>query len=266
MTKTVAFPGGRSKSVSLARPGAQPPSVYGAIHRAWNALFLSLALDPFIALYSKPIFSLHFAFQLCIPVTLALIPFLSQGILQGALGELRGSQKRALDKQLSPLMQLALASVAILGSSKFFFAQNFDLGPALVVVVLLVLGTGKTISKLIRDMNADKDRFRENPLAQVTRWEEQLVVLSIVPIALARGVSLMGSLSVNEETIPLVALLPFLATSFLMIAMLQPKRELFVGFCKRCKQPVPIVMVALGACLKCDTSLATEGAGRIARH
>jgi hypothetical protein len=245
----------RLQSKTSGRPSGQPPSVYGAIHTAWQALFLSLALDPFIALYSKPLFSLPFAFQLCIPVTLTLIPFLSQGILQGALGELRGTQKRALDKKITPLMQLALATLAILGSSKFLFAQSFEFGPALVIIVLVLFGTGKTISKLMSEMKADRERFRKNPLAQVTRWEEQLVVLSIAPIALARGVGLVGALSAHGEAAPLIALLPFLVTSSIMVAMLKPRRELFTGFCKRCKQPVPIVMVALGSCLRCDASL-----------
>jgi hypothetical protein len=42
--------------------------------------------------------------------------------------------------------------------------------------------------------------------------------------------------------------------------MLRPNRDLFVGMCKSCKHPVPIVFQDLGSCLHCDANL------RIAYH
>jgi uncharacterized BrkB/YihY/UPF0761 family membrane protein len=124
------------------------------------------------------------------------------------------------------------------------------IGIAVFIMLLALQAIMQTVRKTWKHtQNLQRDGWNRLEL-----WEQQLVLLALTPQILARGISLSAALSQQAQDQWLNFLLHF-TVSALFLGMLRPHRRFFVGFCRTCKQPVPIVFVNVGGCLRCDENL-----------
>lgn len=153
---------------------------------------------------------------------------------------------------------LAVSAGLVILFKIFMFAQLPAV--ALLILALVVLwGSRKYLSQVQTQTAHDKELFALNPWAQVERWEHQVLVFAVLPLLLARAIGVCGDLADISPDAGATRLI-FIAVSALFLAMLRPDRTLFVGLCKSCKRPVPVVFQDIGSCLSCDERL------RIAYH
>jgi hypothetical protein len=220
----------------------------------WQAILLSLGLDLLIATFATPRVPLSTGFALASVSALIALPFVDQQRVHKILSRLRGAHKKGISAASAriPLIMVALASVAILGKSIAFIGVS-GLFPALAIIIVLG-GVIKHGIQTYREGQRDLERLRDNAWSTVARWEQQLVIVSLAPMLFARIISLCGAFSIVSEESKILRLI-FFGTSLLFLLMLRPHKAFFLSSCKRCKQPVPIVLSDLGSCLGCDRDL-----------
>lgn len=136
------------------------------------------------------------------------------------------------------------------------FLMFMHLPPAVLIAVLLfvVAGSRKYISQMSKQGAEDKALFATNPWAKVQRWEHQVLVFATLPLLFARAISVCGAFAELPPGNDVTRLV-FIGVSALFLGMLRPDRDFFIGICKKCKHPVPIVFQDLGSCLNCDGNL-----------
>lgn len=125
---------------------------------------------------------------------------------------------------------------------------------ALILVAFLVLGAIKSAKHAIDKEKASRELFKDSPWSHISQWEAQLVTILGIPMLLARAVSIFTTVSATADAAHTSTLVGFFVSAILL-AMLKPERRFFVGFCGRCKHPVPIVFVDYGSCPLCDERL-----------
>lgn len=244
-----------STSVNRRRTSNRRGSLHGTILTIWNVVLLSLALDPLIVLYSKPQLSPPLALFAATVVGFATLPLLSQSSLQNILAQLRGMQKRSNKRASSSATVAIIGMVALVASAKLMLLPQLDITRALFIGVFIIFAIFKSASDLLRVMRNERILFVKNPLAQVVRWEEQLVIFCSIPFFMARAISFFGALSVDPNEISGPNFAPFFLCSFVLLALMKPQKAHFEGYCRRCKQPIPIVLVTMGSCPRCDDTL-----------
>lgn len=220
----------------------------------WQLLVASLILDPLIPLVASTRIPLDLATIIATWCAIGLLPFLAQERLHRTLSNLRllHSQRVAVGSQTVPISLAVSAGVVIL-LKIFMFAQLPAV--ALVILALVVLwGSRKYLSQVRTQTAQDKELFALNPWAQVERWEHQVLVFAVLPLLLARAIGVCGDLADISPDAGGTRFL-FIAISALFLVMLRPDRSLFVGMCKSCKRPVPVVFQDIGSCLSCDERL-----------
>lgn len=220
----------------------------------WQTILLSLGLDLLIATFATPRVPLSTGFALAILSALMVLPFIDQHRVHSTLSRLRGVHKKGISATSAtiPLVMVALASVALLGKFIAFIGVS-GLFPA-IAIIIVIGGVIKHAVQTYREGQQDIESLRNNAWFKVARWEQQLVIVSLAPMVLARAISLCGALSIVPEGSSHLRLI-FFGTSFLFLLMLRPHKPFFLSSCKRCKQPVPIVLSDLGSCLGCDEEL-----------
>ncbi|MEY4670113.1 MAG: hypothetical protein RL518_2812 [Pseudomonadota bacterium] len=223
-------------------------------HLVWQILLGSLILDPLIPLITTVRIPFDLATTLATWCAIGTLPFLAQDRVHQTLSKLRLLHKKSLDVGSKTIpLSLALSAGAVVLFKILMFA---DLPPAVLgVLALVILWASRRYLSQIRTQNAqDRELFASNPWAKVERWEHQVIVFALLPLIFARAIAWCGDLadlSSEDENCRLI----FLAISALFLGMLRPDRSFFVGVCKACKHPVPIVFQDIGSCLSCDARL-----------
>lgn len=226
-----------------------PHSILSAL---WKIVALSLLLDPLLWSLPHPTLPQAIAERAALLCSLLTLPFLKQASVCHRVGALRRGNKAAVDgkSKRSRGMFVALLILAIL--LKLLLVGRVDNVAAVVLVAFLVFGAIKSAKNAIEKEKASRELFKDSPWSHISQWEAQLVTIVGIPIMLARVVSLCATLSVDAT--PFSNLAAFLVSAILL-AMLRPEKRFFLGFCERCKHPVPIVFVDYGSCPLCDERL-----------
>ena len=233
-------------------------TVFERVNLCWTILLLSALLDPFLSTILIPRVKIEVAYSaalLCIGV---IIPLLDQHRWQRALGFLRSMHKRSLTEKAS-FASTALIAVVVIASlvKGLFFAASFKGLLGMVFALFLLVALVQATLKGLAERKQEREQFTLTPRSQIERWEEQLLILSVAPMVVARIISGLGVLS----AFPVVdwpQRLPFFLLGFILMVMLQPERRTFQGICPRCKQPVPRVLVEMGSCYRCNEGLRGE--------
>lgn len=225
----------------------------------WQILIGSLVIDPFVPLVTSLRAPLDLATTIATWCAIGTLPFLAQERVHQALSKLRvlHTKNLAIGSHTVPL-SLGFGAAVIVFSKIYMFA---NLPPSLLapLVLLVLFASRKYLKQVSTQTESDKALFASNPWAKVERWEQQVIVFALLPLLLARAIGLCGALadvSPHEEYVRLL----FIGLSALFLGMLRPDRSFFVGLCRKCKHPVPIVFQDIGSCLSCDARL------RIAYH
>lgn len=227
-------------------------------HLLWSILLGSLVADPLIPLITTPQIPLELATLVAVLCAALSLPFIAQTSLHAILSRLRHMHAESL-KGSRGLAYGLTGSAAILLFGKGLLAAKVSPILALVIFLIVASGLRSYMNKFLKQGEEDKKLFKSNPWAQVQRWEEQLIVFVSLPLVLARVIGLCGAFAdIPTEDAPLRFV--FLGVSALFLGMLQPNRPFFIGYCRRCKHPTPIVFQDMGSCLNCDVGL------RIAYH
>lgn len=228
--------------------------LYEKIDRIWKLILFSYVLDLFLFTRQFNLLPTEVAIALAGLASGLLFPLLSKERFHRYLHLLRASQYKSVEKDQKIFVVLALLIAFLATGAKIGLAVQLPLIPALVVAFMIAFAALRGGKKVVQDMRKERERFKAQPFAQVERWEEQVIVLSITPMLLARVISALGVIQTTTPESSLALLLPFSLVSITFLAMLKPSPQSFRGFCPRCRQPVPLVVVTLGSCSKCDPS------------
>jgi len=220
----------------------------------WQTLFASILVDPIISLLVTPRIPRDEALLVATLFALACLPFLAQQRLHTVLSKLRHLHARNLEgnSQLLPLL-LGVGVFAII-VVKALLLIRLPIFISATMLTIALAGGLKYLVQIKKQSSNDRELFETNPWAKVQRWEQQVLVFSILPLLFARLISTCGAFAeipAGQE----VERLLFIAVSALFLAMLRPERSFFISMCPRCKHPVPIVFRDLGSCLNCSEHL-----------
>jgi hypothetical protein len=225
----------------------------------WQFLFGSLFLDPIIPILITPQLPIDVATSIAILCAIAVLPFLGQRTLHKILSSLRHIHSKSLTVGSKALpFSLALSATVVILLKVLMFS-HLPRGFLVAILVVMVWGSRKFITQVGKQTEQDKKLFSSNPWAKVQRWEHQVLVFAVLPLVLARIISVCGAFAVlmpEQEEVRI----DFIVISALFLGMLKPDRSFFIGTCKKCQRPVPIVFQDIGSCLTCDANL------RIAYH
>jgi hypothetical protein len=225
----------------------------------WQILLGSLIVDPFIPLVTTLRVPLDLASTVAMWCAIGTLPFLAQERVHRTLSKLRLLHTKRLDVGSTAVpLSLGLGAGVVILFKIFMFA---NLPPALLGTIALVIlwASRSIITQVGTQSKQDRALFASNPWAKVERWEYQVIVFAILPLIFARAIACCGdvaNVSADDEHIRLL----FIGISALFLGMLRPDRSFFIGLCRSCKRPVPIVFQDIGSCLSCDVRL------RVAYH
>jgi len=225
--------------------------------KLWRILFISFVIDGAVAIGLNTVLTAEQAQVAVVVSAIIALPFIHQkGLLQG-LARVRRSQNRARRVGSRRGAVLLAVLLATLVAAKLVLLPSLNNVAALVFAAILLLGIISSARHVMRETRTHAEALRTSPWLYITLWERQLVVLFSVPMVAARSISLIGALSLGSTPHPYFAAL-YLATSVVLLLILQPQRASFIGWCPRCKSPTPIAFVEYGSCPKCDAMLATN--------
>jgi hypothetical protein len=190
------------------------------------------------------------------------LPFLNQGGICRMVSRLRAHNKKHLESRSTLIGGIVLGGLVLMLSVKLLLLPRIDNAVALIFVLCVVFGAFKTFRQALKDTKSSRDTLSETPMSHIEQWQTQLVIIFLAPILGARAISLCLSLADVSKDHPLWWG-GGIAISALFLAMLKPKRELFVGVCHRCKHPVPIVFVEFGSCPLCDETVGNQRADSV---
>jgi hypothetical protein len=230
-------------------------NLYSKILQLWQIMFLSCGADVIIFSRHPNALSHETAVFFSLITAGLLFPLLSQSRLHRFLQLLRASQKKNLQEDRKIIVGSAIVMALLATSAKLFLAIKLPLIPAFILVGAILIAAMRGSKKFIEEIRKERERFKNNPLSQIERWEEQVVALSLIPMFLARSIGLFGALQSSEVGASFEVVAPFTVVSVIFLAMLKPTPQMFRSFCRRCKQPVPLVVVSLGSCTQCDSNL-----------
>ena len=227
---------------------------YTRLSRIWGVLFASLIIDPFLPALLHLNLPYSVAVTVAVALAIPLLPCTAQHTVHDLIARLRGYNRKVMKSRSSYFQILLLIAilagvlpklVAIAGINSIF----------LIAVLISVLGISMiNFKRLLKQHRDESALLLTSPWLQIQRWEVQLVLLLSIPLLAARAISICGvclALPTNDY----LARVPFLLAAALFLGMLKPDKRLFLGPCRKCKLPVPIVLVDLGSCLHCDQAL-----------
>lgn len=222
-------------------------------HLLWSILLGSLVADPLIPLITTPQIPLELATSVAVLCAVLSLPFIAQTSLHALLSRLRHMHAESLKGSRGLAYGLTGSAVILLLGKGLLAAK---ISPILTLIIFLIVASGlrSYMSTFLKQGEEDKQLFKANPWAQVQRWEEQLIVFVSLPLILARVIGLCGAFADVPPDLSSVRFV-FLGVSALFLGMLQPNRPFFIGYCRRCKHPTPIVFQDMGCCLNCDAGL-----------
>ena len=224
-------------------------------HLLWQILLFSLPLDPLITLSISPRIPGQLAIHIAILHAAVILPFLAQHSLHVSLSKLRNFHLRSLDHSTSFLSLVVFAFLGLGVALKMALVFNLPRAVAAIFLLILFPAVVKQIRDAHKQSKQDRELFSKNPWVKVQRWEQQMIIFVTLPLILARLIGVYGALALPPENEGEIFQVTFTLVSALFLGMLQPNRSNFVGMCKKCKHPVPIVFQDVGSCLQCDGML-----------
>lgn len=229
--------------------------VFSVLSRAWTVVFLSTFFDPFLSTVVRHAIPPEVGYSMAVACTIIVIPLLHQSGWQRFLGYLRTLHRRSVREKASLITSLMVGAALVAGLLKgavFLSSAKGTLG--LIVLVVILIGVLQSAARAIKEQRQEQERLFYLPLQQIERWEQQLIILSLLPLLIARGIGLIGVWTAFPATLWWNRL-PFFIASVVFLLVLKPERQTFRGLCPRCKQPVPRVLVEMGSCFRCNEAL-----------
>lgn len=227
---------------------------YGRLSRIWPLLFVSLLVDPLLPFVIHPQVPNEVALAVACGLAILLLPCLAQDRIQKMVSRLRTFSRKGAEQPSRAQSFMVLAAIVLTILPKVVGVAGISvifLGAVIVIVALVVT---VAFRRSIKQRAKDRDLLAEKPWLQIESWEAQLVLLLLIPMLAARGISLCGALVAGPPD-AILARLPFFLVGAAFLAMLKPDKRLFLGHCKRCKLTVPIVLADFGSCVRCDQRL-----------
>jgi succinate dehydrogenase/fumarate reductase cytochrome b subunit len=214
----------------------------------------SLCVDPLIAGYSSPQIPKEEALRMAILCAVATIPFLKQDAVCRVVAKLRTHNKKLLESPSTWTTGMIVGGIALMASVKALLIPRLDNVIAIIFLLCVIFGVLKALRQAVKETKAVRDTHRDNPKMQIDQWQMQLVVIFLLPIIAARAISiLLSAASTAPDALRWCG--AGLLTSGVLLLMLKPKISCFIGVCRTCKHPVPIVFVEFGSCPRCDETL-----------
>lgn len=161
----------------------------------------------------------------------------------------------------SCLALLLVKGASIVVSLRGGAAGSTGIVPTFGVLATLVIASLVVVRRALQQHQLDRAQLMKNPWQHIQRWEDQLLIITLLPMVAARTVGLCSSLT--SPALHHSLFYPTcLVSSMLLLLLLRPQRAHFIGTCIRCKQPVPIAVASFGSCMQCDTQLRDSFLGR----
>lgn len=219
---------------------------------------MSLVADGVAALLLNTTLSAERAQAIAAVSAVIALCFANQRSVSQGVAKVRRSQNHSRHAGSRRNAIVVTALLAALVFAKLIFLPTLNNFASLLAALILLVGIASSLRHLIRESRARTEALRISPWLYITLWERQLVVLFCIPMIAARCISLCGALSLGTMSHPYFAG-AYLATSIVLLLILQPQRSAFMGWCPLCKSPTPVAFVEYGSCPKCDSTLANSG-------
>ena len=220
----------------------------------WKILFYSLLLDAFLLFRAGSAFSPDTTTELSALCALAVLPFLNQIRVSQSLARLRDLQQAKKHLLTGATKLIIITFCFALVMLKLQRIDYFTSIKGVLFSIFIVCWGGLLIYSKLQNHRLTPHNSDEENWLQILAWERQSVFLNIVPLLLARGVSFIPSLSSSVSDISLGTYIQTISSALLML-MLRPKREYYIGHCSTCLRIVPIAFVQYGKCPSCDDML-----------
>lgn len=235
---------------------------YARLEIIWQVLLLSIGLDLVLLAFPIGRLSLDVAFSIATLCGLIVLLFIDQRRVHKSLSFLRNSHKTRLSRTsatipvalvlLFGVVKLAktglialLAPIALMGAAGIVSA---------FIIIALLSAAIRAIILAHREGIRDREHLLNDAWSHVQRWEDQVIIVFMIPLLAARITSFCGVfMSAPPENGALRAVL--VGMGILLLCVVKPQKIFFIGSCPRCKHPVPIATVDLGSCLNCDEQL-----------
>lgn len=227
----------------------------------WKVLFYSLLLDAILLLRAGPVFSSDITTELSTLCALAVLPFLNQFRIAQSLARLRDLQQAKKHLLTGATKLIIIVFCFVLVMLKLQRIDYFASIKGVIFSLFIVCWGALLIYSKIKNHRLAHHDSDDDSWLQILAWERQSVFLNIVPLFLARGVSFIPSLSSSVTDISWGTYIQTISSALLLL-MLRPKREHYLGHCSTCLSVVPIAFVQYGKCPFCDNTLSKNVANR----
>lgn len=234
-------------------------SIEHALRRAesiWYLLLLSLPFDFFLLSITLPpqltaIVSDSIETIFWIVLCAALLA-LESSLLRGTLRTLRTIQAALSSGSHRTLVWIAIGLIGIFSlieiSARVQSAASLISG----AITLLLLGSlALSIARMVREKQKIDQQFSEDKVLWLEHLNRQLLLFQVIPLVLARAVSLTGALAaVISGGGTGTLFLPF-SLALLLLALQKPSRPDFVTACPACARWMSRALDGLGYCPEC---------------
>lgn len=246
------------------KENAHPPSPwwrgrspFATLSNLWLLITASLFLDPLLAQYSSHSVPAELALRIAMLCAAITLPFLNQAGMCRLLARLRLHNKKHLESRSRLISGLVLGGLCLTCGIKLALLPRIDNVVGLLFLLCIALGALKTFRQARKAEKPSVEESPATPLVHIEQWQTQLIIIFALPALTARAVSMVMSMADYSHD-RIVWCAAGMLMSALLLAMLKPKKEYFVGVCQRCKHPVPIVFVEFGSCPLCDEKLRNQ--------
>lgn len=220
------------------------------VQRIWNICFVTLSFDLLLLMASVEILgikSMEQKFYTAVNILICL-----------SLLAYRREKNFALLRKMKEaylrdpgIIQKALLLAGILFGLVLLVQVSFAIaeGKFLSAILPLVL-YGSSIYMLWQSVKRN-NYLPAHKIRSLNSFEQEILLLSLAPIVIARLLSLTAALYSVCQPNPVFTFLPYLLITVLMLFEAQPKKGMFVMGCRGCGRKIPRSQLSGGRCSVC---------------
>lgn len=227
---------------------------YTLLSMVWKGVFCSLLLDLLLLMRTESAFRIESSTELSAMCAFTVLPFLNQNRISQSLVRLRNLQQAKKHLVAGATKFIIVAFCFLLVLLKLLNINYFVSIKGIIFASFIVCWGGLLLYHNLKSHRRRYDQSHENNLFQILAWERQIVFLNLIPIFMARGVSLIPSIGSSVSDISISTYIQFICSALLLL-MLRPIHKYYIGHCPSCRRIVPVAFVNHGKCLSCDDSL-----------
>jgi len=251
-----------TKSAASKRPNSgqslSSRHYYQLSRRIWRILLFTVPADILLLAVDISFLDVSHLAELCRKVlpllmVLALSALLREPILDFVvlLGKTQGRFYEWSSKY--SLLLLAAAGFIVFAEIAFKLG-SLDLVSLLIAAVVTVSAV-KSIKDSLKAKHEHQEKLKDEPLLWLEEADAKVFWLSVIPMAAARLISVVGTVLVVCQNGMLLVFFAYILTAVFLLLELEPLQEHFLIYCKRCGQRTSRALKSSGRCPSCEREI-----------